>query len=156
MGGVVLLVDDDFREAELIRHAAISAGVAPDDFLTATTVHDALGYLLSFRSFGHYSPRLPRLVLLDLKLAQGASGLELVRAMRDLPVGQHMPVVMLTNSNVRADVVESYADGANAYLVKPLELDALRAVVGQTVRFWLGRNQLPPGGSRPASRAQVP
>ena len=65
------------------------------------------------------------LVLLDLKLP-GVGGHEVlaaVRAAADERV-RRMPVVVLTHSEVLADVVRSYDLGANSHIAKPHSLDA--------------------------------
>lgn len=47
---------------------------------------------------------------------------------------------MLTSSASQADVAKAYALGANAYLVKPLQLEVLTELVGAIKLFWLTHN----------------
>lgn len=49
----------------------------------------------------------------------------------------------LTTSQAEADIVKSYQLQANAYLSKPVELDAFEALVASISDFWLGRVILP-------------
>ena len=54
-----------------------------------------------------------------------------------------MPVIVLTSSAARSDVEAAYARGANAFVVKPLELDAFMDLIGAIRGFWLEVAQLP-------------
>jgi CheY-like chemotaxis protein len=56
-----------------------------------------------------------------------------------------VPVVVLTTSNAEADVRASYAGQASAFVTKPLDLDALEAVVDQISNFYTTTStMLPP------------
>jgi CheY-like chemotaxis protein len=45
-------------------------------------------------------------------------------------------VVVLTSSSTQEDVNQCYELGANAYLVKPLELEQALSLLRSTVMFW--------------------
>ena len=64
----------------------------------------------------------PDVVLLDLRMPK-PSGLEVLRQMRE--AGLEMPIVMLTTSNEERDLVECLRNGAQGYLLKDMEPDAL-------------------------------
>jgi CheY-like chemotaxis protein len=55
----------------------------------------------------------------------------------------HIPVIVLTSSAAHSDVQEAYARGANAFVVKPLELDEFMDLIGGIRSFWLDLAQLP-------------
>jgi CheY-like chemotaxis protein len=59
------------------------------------------------------------LILLDLRLPR-VSGIEVLQSLRELdkPVG---PVVVLTTSAGDGDITAAYANGAHAYVVKPVD-----------------------------------
>jgi CheY-like chemotaxis protein len=83
-------------------------------------------------------------VLLDLKMPR-MDGLEVLKSMRADENLKSIPVVMLTSSNEERDVVQSYALGVNAYVVKPVAFDAFIAAVKNLGLFWAVLNQPPPG-----------
>ena len=75
--------------------------------------------------------RLPDVVLLDLRMP-GRTGADVLRELRR--VHPRMPIAMLTTSAEERDVVESLQGGAQGYLLKDMEPDALIAALGEIVR----------------------
>lgn len=86
----------------------------------------------------------PDLVLLDLDLP-GKHGLEVLAELKSDPALRRIPVVILTTSAADTDIAAAYDLGANAYVTKPLGLDAWRTLARQIEGFWFGTAQLPPG-----------
>ena len=89
--------------------------------------------------------RLPRLVILDLKLPK-LGGLEVLRQLRANAATRYLPVVMLTSSRVPSDVAESYRLGANSFVVRPMNFPTYLRVLGDIINYWLVTNEQPPGG----------
>lgn len=103
---------------------------------------EALDYL--FRR-GRYADRPvgnPVLVLLDLKLPK-VDGHEVLRAIRTDETLRTMPVVILTSSREECDLVEGYANGVNAYVVKPVEFKEFVSAVKEMGIFWAVINEPP-------------
>lgn len=73
----------------------------------------------------------PDVVLLDMRMP-AMTGIEVLRALRD--VGESMPIVMLTTSRDESDVIQSLQGGANGYLLKDMEPDALIDALGEIVQ----------------------
>lgn len=73
----------------------------------------------------------PDVVLLDMRMPQ-LSGLDLLRELRE--ADQTMPIAMLTTSAEERDVIDSLQGGAQGYLLKDMEPDALIAALGDIVR----------------------
>jgi CheY-like chemotaxis protein len=92
---------------------------------------------------GPYADRvahpIPGLVVLDLKMPR-ATGFEVLRHIRQKPELLRLIVVMHTASASESDVTEAYALGANAYLVKPSQLEDLVKMVQALRDFWLTHN----------------
>jgi CheY-like chemotaxis protein len=87
------------------------------------------------------SPR-PKVIILDLKLPK-VSGLEILRRLKTDAKTRTIPVVVLSSSQEERDLVESYALGANSYIVKPMDFDAFGASVRTLGQYWLQFNQTP-------------
>jgi two-component system nitrate/nitrite response regulator NarL len=74
---------------------------------------------------------LPDVVLLDMRMPQ-LDGLEMLRRLR--AAHPTMPIAMLTTSAEERDVIESLQGGAQGYLLKDMEPDALIAALSEIVR----------------------
>src|SRR5690242_20642571 len=76
----------------------------------------------------------PDVVLLDVRLPD-LSGLEVYQRLRQIDA--RIPVIFITGSTTADTAIEAMKQGAHDYLFKPLDLQQLRAVVGQALE--LGR-----------------
>ena len=78
---------------------------------------------------------LPDVILLDVFLP-GTDGFDILARVRQHPALRSIPVIMLTAQSSRKDVLRGLSGGANGYLTKPFEHEALmkslRAVLGLT------------------------
>jgi two-component system, chemotaxis family, response regulator Rcp1 len=136
--GRVLLVEDDAGGAQLMRIAfgerlpLASLDVVGDG-------EQALGAIAE----GELAWDL---VLLGLNLpgVPGHDVLAAVRASDDERV-RRLPVVVLSHSEVEADVVRSYDLGANSHIAKPHSLEGLFEIVDTLGRYWFGVVSLPIG-----------
>ncbi|HET8697972.1 MAG TPA: response regulator, partial [Gammaproteobacteria bacterium] len=56
---------------------------------------------------------------------------------------KRIPIVVMTSSKEEKDIADSYNLGANSYIVKPLEFEALAAVARHAGYYWLAINRTP-------------
>ncbi len=131
----ILVVDDSCADVRLLREAVQEQGIVAD-LLTVEDGEQALAYLAN-------GPR-PDLVLLDLNLPR-VDGREVLTAMKDDPELRAIPVIVLSTSSSPGDVAECYARHANSYIVKPMHLEELGAVMRAIDDFWLRLARLPTG-----------
>jgi CheY-like chemotaxis protein len=79
------------------------------------------------------TPALPDAILLDVNLP-GTDGFSILARMRQHAALRTVPVIMLTAQASRGDVLRGLSGGANGYITKPFEHEALmkslRAVLG--------------------------
>ncbi len=138
----ILMVEDRDEDIELALMALKKHNLANN----IKVVRDGEKALEFIFTTGEYSYRainkLPKLILLDLKLPK-VSGSEVLRQIRADNRTKLVPVVMLTSSNEESDICESYALGANSYIVKPVDFDAFIKAVSDIGRYWLQLNKLP-------------
>ncbi|MFC8042910.1 response regulator [Nocardia sp. NPDC057353] len=135
----VLLVEDDPGD-ELITREAF------DTYTLGNTLHvvrdgqEALDFL--YRRGQHTDAVRPDLILLDLNLPRydGRQVLERIKADPDLAA---IPVVVLTTSSATEDVESSYRARANAFVTKPVDLDAFMAAIQQIDGFFVRVVKLP-------------
>ena len=60
-----------------------------------------------------------------------------------IPRTQTTPVVMLTSSREKRDLVESYRLGVNSYIVKPVDFDQFTEAARTLGMYWLLLNRPP-------------
>jgi len=124
----VLLVEDDPNDRLILQHAFERA--APEiDLRMAVDGDDALNYLSGRLPYAdRIAHPLPQIVLLDLKLPR-RSGIELLKWIREGRELRGLPVFIFSSSQERRDIDLAYALGANGYLVKQVDIRALREIV---------------------------
>lgn len=131
----ILLVEDNPGDVRLTREALMEAGI--DGNLHA--VADGVEGLAFLRREGAYAeaPR-PDMLLLDLNLPK-KSGLELLSEMREDEGLKDIPVVILTTSGAKEDVMGAYALHANFYVIKTLDVEEFINVIKFIKDFMRGK-----------------
>ncbi len=139
---LILLAEDNSTDALMVRRAFTKAGLQG----TLEVVEDGDKAVAYLGGAGEFADRtrhpLPVLLLLDLKLPR-RSGLEVLAWLRQQPGLKRLPVVVLTSSDEGGDVNRAYDLGANSYLVKPVDFDALQGMVKGFGLYWLLLNRNP-------------
>jgi CheY-like chemotaxis protein len=135
----VLLVEDSPGDVRLTSDALRSAN-SRVRIHVAREGAEAIAFL---RKEGKYvdAPR-PDLILLDLNLP-GMTGSEVLTQVKADESLKTIPTLILTTSEAEPDIVNSYLLKANAYLTKPLRLDAFESLVKSVNDFWLMQVKLP-------------
>ena len=145
----VLFAEDSPKDVELTL-AALEQHNLANELVVVRDGAEAWDYLCCRGSFADRAKGNPAVVLLDLKMPK-MDGLEVLRRMRADETLRAIPVVILTSSREERDVVESYALGVNAYVVKPVKFHEFVSAVANLGLFWAVLNQPPPGSMRRAA-----
>jgi DNA-binding response OmpR family regulator len=111
---LILIVDDVEDNRDLLERALSTSGYRT---LSAESGREALSIL---------SMGLPDMVLLDWMMPQ-LSGLDTLRAIRELYPISRLPVIMCTAIGEEMSVVAAIHAGANDYVTKPISIPILRA-----------------------------
>jgi two-component system response regulator MprA len=119
MTGQILVVEDDPRIAEFIRHGLIHEGYA------VVAVHDGEAGLAKAREQSW------DLIMLDVMLP-GLDGFEVCRRLR--AGGNNVPILMLTARDAVSDRVTGLDAGADDYLAKPFDFAELLARIRALLR----------------------
>jgi two-component system response regulator len=135
-----LLVEDNPDDEALTLRAFKKSNIR-NEVVVMRDGAEALAYL--FPGNGNAAP-CPALILLDLNLPK-VGGLELLRKMRADERTQTIPVVVLTSSKLEEDILDSYRNGANAYVRKPVKFSDFAEAVRTLGVFWLLLNEPAPG-----------
>jgi CheY-like chemotaxis protein len=133
----ILLVEDNPMDVDLTRRAFVRQKVAfPIE--VARDGEEALAYI---RKWENNAPA-PILILLDLKLPK-VDGLEVLRQLKTHPLFHIIPVVILSTSTEDSDIQVAYQEGANSYIVKPVDFDRFMQIVDQIRIYWCNLNSPP-------------
>ncbi|PZV11128.1 MAG: two-component system response regulator [Leptolyngbya sp.] len=87
------------------------------------------------------APR-PGLVLLDLNLP-GTDGREVLRRMKRDDDLKSVPVVIFTTSNNPKDIEACYQQGANSYIIKPMDFRLLKRTIHTLLEYWFDITMFP-------------
>jgi two-component system, response regulator len=142
----IFLVEDNANDEELTLRALRKSKIG-NEVVVARDGAEALDYLFARGAYAGRDPLdLPEIVLLDLKLPK-VSGLEVLRQIRAKEATKLLPVIMLTSSTEDTDLVAGYRNGANSYVVKPVDFTQFSEAVRQLGMYWLVVNKRPPAGA---------
>ncbi|MEU2615438.1 response regulator [Micromonospora sp. NPDC007271] len=128
----ILVVDDDPGDVLMIEEALADSDVEK----VIDVVNDGQEAMEFLRREGrHREARRPDVILLDLNMPRmdGRQVLGTVKQDEDL---RTIPIVVLTTSNADTDILGSYTLQANAYVTKPMDLDAFNDVVHRIDEFF--------------------
>ena len=144
--GAILLVEDNPDDQELTLRALRKHNVRNQVVVVEDGV-EALDYLFGTGEWaGADPPEPPELILLDLNLPR-LSGLEVLSRLRAHPRTRLCPVVVLTSSVEQRDLLESYNQGANSYVQKPVDFVEFVQAVRRLGIYWLLLNRQPERGA---------
>ena len=139
----ILLVEDSASDVRLTREAFDDGKVLNNLNVVGDGV-EAMGYL---RREGKYADAShPDLILLDLNMPR-KDGREVLAEIKADPDLKRIPVVVLTVSNSKEDILKSYNLHANCFISKPVNLAQFLKVVASIESFWLTIVELPPSNN---------
>jgi two-component system, response regulator len=139
----ILLVEDNPDE-EVLTLQALTKSELPNRIVVVRDGSEALDWLFGSGQYAaRHSPLLPQIVLLDLKLPK-VDGLEVLRQIRANPRTHLLPVIIFSSSEEEKDLINSYSQGANSYIRKPVDFDQFVSTIQQLSFYWLALNEAPP------------
>jgi DNA-binding response OmpR family regulator len=128
----ILLIEDNPDHAILINEI-----LKQIKEITKITLIDDGQKALDFMTKAKHKKQVPNLVLLDLKLPK-ISGLELLKKWKEDRSFAHLPIIVLSTSDIEKDKKSALSLGAGQYLVKPSNYDSLykqiRKIVNQILK----------------------
>jgi len=130
----ILLVEDDDGDAMLTEGRLKEA----DGKVEVWRAHDGADALAMLDN-GEF---IPDVILLDINMP-GMDGHETLAKLRADARFAKTPIVILTTSSSSRDIKRAYECCANAYVMKPVTLDAFRDTVGTIKKFWTQTAFLP-------------
>ncbi|EKD27562.1 MAG: response regulator receiver protein [uncultured bacterium] len=136
----ILLVEDNLGHAELIKRS-INANNKQYNIIHLDNGEDALEYIFKQGKFTQ-ADSSPDLILLDLRLPK-VDGIMVAKKIKESNDLRSIPIVILTTSENRNDILNSYQVYANSYLIKPLDFSKFKLIIKNITDYWLDLNSIP-------------
>jgi CheY-like chemotaxis protein len=131
----ILIVEDSMPDYQAILRVFRKKGIE-NSVYHCKTGQEALDFLYRKGSYTNEkdAPR-PGIVLLDLNLPE-TDGREVLRKIKGDNILKSIPIVVFTTSDSDKDIEESYQNGANTFITKPVNLDELYKVIDTFKDYW--------------------
>ncbi len=138
----ILLIEDNPNDAELAIRALMKNKIK-NKLIHLNDGEIALEFLFGTGRYeGRDVLKKPKVILLDLKMPK-VGGIELLKKIKANDNTKNIPVVVLTSSKENPDIEQSYALGANSYIVKPVDFDNFIKAVSDIGFYWMILNEPP-------------
>lgn len=128
----LLIIDDDANQAKLFAFLLADVG---HGHRCHHAISSAAALAFLRRQVPHENAPRPDLIILDLNMP-GEDGCDALQIIKTDPELRNIPVIMFSASVDDRDVARCYDQHANAYIVKPVDLDTGLSVVRQIESFW--------------------
>ena len=139
---IILMADDD-DDDRLLAQDALTESRLHAELQFVENGEELLDYLCRRGKYAapHEAPK-PGLILLDLNMPR-KDGREALRELRSDPELRRIPVVVLTTSKADTDIGAIYELGANSFISKPFQFEALVNVMKVLGQYWFHTVELP-------------
>lgn len=135
----LLLVEDNEGDI-LLTTEALEASKVLNEVSIVRNGKLALDFV--FKKNGYEDVKSPDVILMDINLPL-KSGIEVLEILKSDECTKHIPVIILTTSSSESDIMKSYNNHANAYIVKPVDVSEFLEAVLSLEDFWLNIVHLP-------------
>lgn len=124
----ILLVEDDSVDAMTVKRAMRDLQVN-HSVIHSVNGEEAMKYLTS------PDTEKPFVILLDLNMPK-MNGIEFLKVIKAHPELKTIPVIVLTTSKERQDVLDSFEIGASGYMVKPVDYSKFVEILSKIMIYW--------------------
>ena len=114
--GTILVVEDDAAIAYMLSDVLTSAGYLVREAATGAAARGMVEHVL------------PNLIILDIHVP-GSNGIEILQKLKENPMTEDIPVIVLTGDTSGRAVIDTYKSRANGFISKPLNLEQVHQVI---------------------------
>ena len=125
--GDILLTREAFEESKIINNIKI--------------IKDGKLAIKYFESLNEKDD-IPHLVLLDINLPK-VNGHEVLAYIKGNENYKRIPVIMLTTSSSKPDILKSYNNHVNCYITKPIDVTDFMTAISKIEDFWINIVSVP-------------
>ena len=138
----ILIIDDNLLDVELIL-VSLKNNKISNDVLSFKDGEKSLNYLFGNGNYANRNIKnMPKFIMLSNKLQKGNS-LEVLKKIKKNDQTKAIPIIMLSSTNDKDDILESYKLGANSFIIKPVEYNDFAETICSIGRYWLSFNKTP-------------
>ena len=123
----ILLIEDDTIEIMKLNRALLALKMN-HKIIEAHNGEDALNILTNKKKY-------PDIILLDLNMPK-INGIEFLSILKNNVLLKFIPIIILTTSNNKKDVLECYKIGVSGYIIKPLKYNDYVTKVEKVISYW--------------------
>ncbi|MFX1388738.1 MAG: response regulator [Promethearchaeota archaeon] len=128
----ILLVEDNSADIRLTKEVLQHNKVVKN----LDVVRDGSEAIEFLKKHGKFSNAVrPNLIILDLNLPK-RNGFYVLEEIKKHDELKRIPVVILTVSDAKEDLIKAYDLHANCYVIKPLEMREFSRKINSIVDFW--------------------
>ncbi len=141
---LTILLAEDNPDDQMLTMEAFAKSRMADLVIIVEDGEEVMDYLYRRGKYKNpeTSPR-PALILLDLNMPR-KDGREVLGEIKNEPALKTIPVVVLTTSKAREDIICTYDLGGSSFITKPFHFSELVDIVRIIGNYWLGIVELPP------------
>ncbi len=134
----MIIVEDSLADVMLVRLAIEETGLP----IEITHFSDGEQMIRKIRETQYPEYQF---ILLDLNIPK-ANGIDILQQKNQSEGWRHLPVILYSSSSRQEDVRTAFANGANAYLVKPVDFEQFNRKIKHLAIFWGEMNLSPVTG----------
>lgn len=128
----VVIVEDN-PDHQMLISRVIRRSIFSPDVLVLNDGEEAI-------NFANQPGRTPDLIILDIKIPK-FNGLEVLKVFKRSEKLLTTPIVLMTTSSMRSDIVTAYANGASSYISKSDNMLQWNKRLSEALSYWLGINK---------------
>jgi chemotaxis family two-component system response regulator Rcp1 len=136
---LILVVDPNVSHSGVIRQVLEEQ---PGHYRLAIVHNGTMALDFLYQRGEFTDAKRPRLILLDLDLPDH-HGPDLLAEVKTHPSLRRIPVIVLTASEAPADILRTYVEQGNCYIIKATDSEALSHTIKRIEAFWLEIVTLP-------------
>lgn len=136
---VILLVEDSDGDALLIRESLEEQSFV-SEFYRVENGKKAIQFLN--KEAPYQKTTYPSLILMDINMPT-MDGHEALTKIKSIVELKHIPVIMLTTSSRKDDILRAYREHCSSYIIKPDDIFELEDVAATIKKYWANAAILP-------------